>query len=64
MMNDDDENCPECGSRDYVELSDESTGTSELVCLECGFFLRWRIEERRLAWGEIISRLVSTAKGK
>jgi len=63
-MNDDDENCPECGSRDYVELNDEPTETSELVCLDCGFFLQWRIEEGRLDWEEIISRLVSTAKGR
>jgi transcription initiation factor TFIIIB Brf1 subunit/transcription initiation factor TFIIB len=63
-MNDDDENCPECGSKDYVELEDGSTGTTELVCLECGFFLRWRIEEGRLDWEKIISRLVSTAKGR
>ena len=63
-MNDEDENCSECGSDDYIELEAESSETTELVCLDCGFFLRWRIEEGMLDWEKIISRLVSTAKGR
>jgi transcription initiation factor TFIIIB Brf1 subunit/transcription initiation factor TFIIB len=51
------ENCPECGSIDYIELKDERTGTTEMVCLDCGFFLRWRIEEGIMDWEPIIALL-------
>jgi predicted RNA-binding Zn-ribbon protein involved in translation (DUF1610 family) len=51
------ETCPECGSIDYIELEDDRTGTTELVCLDCGFFLWWEIEEGRYDWKEIATWL-------
>jgi hypothetical protein len=45
-------------------LEDKFTGTTDSVCLMCGFFLRWRIEEVRVDREKIISRFVSKAKGR